>query len=123
MSSKHLILFDAECPLCQSIKTFVTKMDWLNRLEWYPLQEIHHTKYRFLKNRNIYDEIHMITANNEIKTGFYTVRKILLNLPLTAGIGLILFIPFIDKLGVSLYQFISTNRYEWFGRLEDYPSY
>lgn len=119
MANKHLILYDANCPLCQSIKGIITKLDWMNRLDWYPLQKIERTQYHFLKNRNLYDEIHMVTSQNEIKTGFDTVRKILLNLPLTSGLSLFMFIPLIDKLGVQLYQFISSHRYEWFGRIDE----
>ncbi|MDQ0208376.1 thiol-disulfide oxidoreductase DCC family protein [Alkalicoccobacillus murimartini] len=122
MAKKHLIFYDAECPLCQSVKSLIIKLDWFKRFEWHPVQGIHHTNYRFLRNRNLYEEIHMITSENEIKTGFYTVRKILLNVPVTAGLALLLFMPLADKLGVPIYQFISSNRYEWFGRIQKNPS-
>ncbi|MFK3939186.1 thiol-disulfide oxidoreductase DCC family protein [Alkalihalobacillus sp. NPDC078783] len=122
MSKKHLIFYDDTCPLCQSIKSIIMKLDWFHRLEWLPVQKIHQTNYRFLRNRNLYDEIHMITSTNEIKAGFYTVRKILMNVPLAIPFAWILFLPLADKLGVPLYQFVSENRYEWFGRLEENPS-
>ncbi|MCM2676839.1 thiol-disulfide oxidoreductase DCC family protein [Alkalicoccobacillus plakortidis] len=122
MAKKHIVFYDAECPLCQSVKAVIVKLDWFNRFEWQSVQKIAETKYRFLQNRHLYDEIHMVTSDNEIKTGFYTVRKILLNLPLASGLALLLFLPFVDKLGVPLYTFISTNRYEWFGRIQENPS-
>ncbi|MBJ7895809.1 thiol-disulfide oxidoreductase DCC family protein [Bacillus atrophaeus] len=120
---QNLVFYDAQCPLCRSLKAVLKKLDWAQRLRWFPVQEIDQSTYeKALKYKDVYDEIHMLTANNVMLKGFYTVRKILSVLPLTAPLGWLLYLPFADKLGKPLYQFISRHRYQWFGRLPYNPS-
>ncbi|MED3726239.1 DUF393 domain-containing protein [Priestia filamentosa] len=117
---KHLVFYDADCPLCSNVKKVVQALDWGKRLDWMPVQSIQsEQKFRFLAKRNIYDEIHMISRDNELFSGFYTVRKILKSLPLTWPIGMLLSLPLMEKLGVPLYTWVSENRYEWFGRYSE----
>ncbi|MGG3573178.1 DUF393 domain-containing protein [Bacillus gobiensis] len=116
---KHLVFYDAECPLCRSVRAVILKLDWAKRLEWFPVQKIDQSVfYQTLKDRNIYDEIHMVTSKGELIKGFDTVRKILSLLPLTLPIGILLYFPFVSKIGDPVYKFISENRYQWFGRVE-----
>lgn len=118
---KYIVFFDAECPLCSSVKTVIEKLDWFRRIKWIPVQEIEQSdRFSFLKNRDIYDRIQMISPSGRLYAGFYTVRKLLVLLPLTYPVSLILHLPFIDKIFVPLYMWISQNRYQWFGRKQTY---
>lgn len=114
---KHLVFYDAECPLCSNVKAVLQKLDWFHRIDWMPVQEIERSeRYRFLKNRDIYDRIHMISSRGYLYEGFYTIRKLLKALPLTFPIGLAAHLPFMDQIFSPLYMWISKNRYHWFGR-------
>jgi predicted DCC family thiol-disulfide oxidoreductase YuxK len=115
----HLVFYDAECPLCRTVKAVIVKLDWFKRLKWLPVQTTGQSIYRhLLKGRNIYDEIHMLTSAGKLIKEFDTVRKILSVLPLTFPVAVLLYLPFIPKIGNRVYQFISKNRYQWFGRVE-----
>ncbi|MFC7395493.1 thiol-disulfide oxidoreductase DCC family protein [Scopulibacillus cellulosilyticus] len=118
---KNIVFYDAECPLCSSVKTVIEKLDWFHRIKWMPVQEIEHSdRFRFLQGRDIYDRIHMISSKGHLHAGIYTIRKLLTQLPLTFPASWILYLPFMDKILDPLYMWISKNRYQWFGRLESY---
>ncbi|RLQ96759.1 thiol-disulfide oxidoreductase DCC family protein [Falsibacillus albus] len=123
---RHKVFFDAQCPLCSNAKKILMKLDWGNRIEWIPVQSIENTSYAYLKDqgRDLYDEIHMVTADGHVLAGFQTVRRILKALPLTFPISLLLYLPFMNTLFSPLYMWVSKNRYDWFGRydrpLEEY---
>ncbi|MGE7215321.1 thiol-disulfide oxidoreductase DCC family protein [Priestia koreensis] len=114
---KHIIFYDAQCPLCANVKKVLIKLDWFQRLEWVPVQKAEdEAQYHYLKERDVYDRIHMMSASGRLYAGFYSVRRILRALPATALFGWLLYIPKVDRLGVPLYNWISANRHDWFGR-------
>lgn len=114
---KHTVFYDARCPLCSGAKAVIEKLDWFRQIQWIPVQEAEQNNdYSFLKNRDIYDQIQMLSSKGRIYQGFYTIRKILTLLPLTFLISWILYLPNIDRLLNPLYMFVSKNRYRWFGR-------
>ncbi|ASK63812.1 DUF393 domain-containing protein [Virgibacillus phasianinus] len=114
---KYTVFYDAECPLCSSVKIVMKKLDWFHKINWIPVQKIENDeRYRFLQNRDIYDQIHMIADNGKVYSGIYTVRKLLTLLALTFPISWGLYLPYMDKIFGALYTWISKNRYKWFGR-------
>ncbi|WP_433747500.1 DCC1-like thiol-disulfide oxidoreductase family protein [Falsibacillus pallidus] len=60
----------------------------------------------------------MVTAKGEVLAGFQTVRKILTLLPVIFPISWIFYLPFMKKLLSPVYMWVSTNRYDWFGRYD-----
>ncbi|WP_240339670.1 thiol-disulfide oxidoreductase DCC family protein [Halobacillus ihumii] len=121
---KHIVFYDAACPFCFNVKRILRKFDWLNQLKWVSVQEVEkeNGKYPYLSGRNTRDEIHMLTKQGELKAGFGTIRKLLLLLPPISWIGLILYLPGMDRLGSPLYKWFSSHRYQWFGQY-DQPRY
>lgn len=114
---KYTVFYDAECPLCSSVKVVIQKLDWVHKMNWIPVQKIKKDgHYSFLLNRDIYDKIHMISDNGILYAGIYTVRKLLTLLPVTFPVSWVLYLPYMDKIFGSLYMWISKNRYQWFGR-------
>ncbi|SFB07560.1 Predicted thiol-disulfide oxidoreductase YuxK, DCC family [Lentibacillus halodurans] len=115
---KHVVFFDAECPLCRTVKAVLKKLDWNDAIFWYPVQEVSEsTKKRVHLYKNMYDEIYMYTKDKQMLTGFYTVRKILSLLPATMPLAVSLYLPFAENIGDPAYRFISKRRYKWFGRV------
>ncbi|TFJ92368.1 thiol-disulfide oxidoreductase DCC family protein [Lentibacillus salicampi] len=116
--NKHIVFFDAECPLCRTVKLVLKKLDWRNAILWYPVQEVNESiKERVNGYKNMYDEIYMYTNEKQMLTGFYTVRRILASLPVTTPLALLLYLPFAENIGEPAYRFISIRRYKWFGRV------
>ncbi|GAA5417380.1 hypothetical protein Pryu01_02443 [Paraliobacillus ryukyuensis] len=117
--NKHIVFFDAECPLCRTVKAVLKRLDWNNTIFWHPVQEVRESiKERVNNNyKNMYDEIYMYTIDKRVLTGFNTVRKILSLLPATIPLALLLYLPFVKNIGDPVYRFISTHRYKWFGRV------
>ncbi len=114
----HIVFYDAECPLCRSVKAVVQKLDWKRELAWYPVQEVDEaTQAKANAHKDMYDEIYMLTKDEDVLTGYYTVRKILSLLPVTRPLTAVLYFPLISKIGDLAYRFISTRRYRWFGRV------
>jgi predicted DCC family thiol-disulfide oxidoreductase YuxK len=120
---KHVIFYDAQCPFCFQVKRIFRKFDWLHQVKWVSVQEVEKTgKYPYLEGRNTLDEIHMLTKEGEIKQGFATIRHLLLLLPPVSILGLILYLPGMNRIGSPLYRWFSSHRYQWFGRY-DIPRY
>ncbi|MBE2977102.1 thiol-disulfide oxidoreductase DCC family protein [Priestia megaterium] len=117
---KHKVFFDAECPLCYNVKKIIKALDWTKQIQWIPVQYIERTEYSYLKEegRDLYDQIHMVTKKGKVLAGFETVRRLLAVLPLTFPIGVLLHLPLMKKAFSPLYKWISTNRYDWFGRYD-----
>ncbi|WP_036577527.1 thiol-disulfide oxidoreductase DCC family protein [Oceanobacillus picturae] len=116
--NKHVVFFDAECPLCRTVKAVLKRLDWNDTIFWYPVQEVSESiKERVNNYKNMYDEIYMYTKDKRVLTGFNSVRKILSLLPATTPFALLLYLPFVQIIGDPAYRFISTRRYKWFGRV------
>ncbi|MCA0988711.1 thiol-disulfide oxidoreductase DCC family protein [Guptibacillus algicola] len=117
---KHLVFYDAECPFCFNLKKILQKLDWRGQVEWIAVQEVENNPeaYPYMQYRHdlMYDEIHMLTASGRLYSGFSTVRRLFLALPITIPLSLFLYLPFLDRIGAPLYKWFSTHRYEWFGR-------
>lgn len=120
---KHVVFYDAKCPFCFYIKKVFRKFDWMGQIKWVAVQDTDKEgKFPYLEGRNTLDEIHMLTKKGEVIEGFYTVRRLLLALPLFAVFGVLLYLPGMDKIGSPLYQWFSAHRHQWFGRY-DLPRY
>lgn len=114
---KHIVFYDARCPLCSSAKAVIEKLDWFRRIRWVPVQEAEgNDDFSFLKGRDIYDRIQMLSSKGRLYAGFYTVRKLLTVLPLTFPVSWVFYLPCMDKVLAPLYMWVSKNRYHWFGR-------
>ncbi|QKY71023.1 thiol-disulfide oxidoreductase DCC family protein [Lentibacillus sp. CBA3610] len=115
---KHIVFYDAECPLCRTVKAVLKRLDWKGAIFWFPVQKVSEsTRERINAYKNMYDEIYMYTKDKKVLTGFYTVRRILSVLPATVPLAVLLYFPFIDYVGDPAYRFVSTRRYKWFGRV------
>src|SRR5699024_9762016 len=107
--NRHIVFFDAECPLCRTVKAALKKLDWNDAIFWYPVQEVSESvKERVNGYKNMYDEIFMYTKDKQMLTGFDTVRRILSILPATMPLALLLHLPFAKIIGDPAYRFVST---------------
>ncbi|WP_028784979.1 thiol-disulfide oxidoreductase DCC family protein [Thalassobacillus devorans] len=116
---KHIVFYDAQCPLCFNLKRVLRKLDWFNKIKWISVQEAERSEgFRYLDGKDVYDEIYMKTSDGRLLAGFYTIRRLLVSLPLTFYAGLLMYLPFVSRFGSPLYKWVSKNRYDWFGRYD-----
>lgn len=116
--AKNLVFFDAQCPLCYHAKNILQLFDWNKRISWMAVQLIEESPYAFLRSKDLYDQIYMVSSSNLIFSGFHTIRRILFELPITRLFSFPLYLPFMDKILQPVYLFISKHRYRWFGRYD-----
>ncbi|MBB6449315.1 putative DCC family thiol-disulfide oxidoreductase YuxK [Geomicrobium halophilum] len=115
---QHIVFYDAECPLCRSVKAVLQKLDWQNDVAWFPVQRVsRNTLEKANAYKNMYDEIYMLTKDKKVLTGYNTVRKLLSIFPVTLPFALFLYLPGAIVLGRPIYRFVSIRRYRWFGRV------
>ncbi|GLB58591.1 hypothetical protein NCCP133_07240 [Cytobacillus sp. NCCP-133] len=89
-------------------------MDWLNKVEWISLQEYEKSPNSFsFTNQDLRKELHIIVPNGNVKKGYYAVRRLLLHFPATSIASILLYIPFIDKIGNLLYHWVAKNRHKF----------
>ncbi|MGE6631088.1 DCC1-like thiol-disulfide oxidoreductase family protein [Bacillus sp. NPDC077027] len=108
---RHIVFYDAKCLLYKRVKKIVGHLDWMNRIEWYPVQEIHQSLYsRVLDYRDVDEQIHMFTTQTELLSGFQTIRKILTILPVKKPLGYLFYLPFIESIVQPVYSYLSKHR-------------
>ncbi|MBC1500801.1 DUF393 domain-containing protein [Listeria weihenstephanensis] len=113
---KDIVLYDQNCRFCKATKRVFEKLDWMNAIEWIPLQEADSTRFT---EEELLREIHLITPNGSAKKGFFAVRRMLIRFPLTGLIGLILYLPFLKPAGRAGYKMVADNRTCLMGKKKD----
>ncbi|MBM7553816.1 thiol-disulfide oxidoreductase DCC family protein [Thalassobacillus pellis] len=115
----HTVFYDAQCPLCYHVKRILQKLDWFNRVQWVAVQEaVDSFFYPFLRDKDVYERIYMQASTGKVLAGFYTIRKLLINIPLTMPLGVLMYFPLASRIGSPLYIWVSKHRHQWFGRYD-----
>ncbi|WLD92456.1 thiol-disulfide oxidoreductase DCC family protein [Alkalihalobacillus sp. AL-G] len=107
------VYYDRDCILCKQTKKRLSRFDWFNQLAWVPIQEIDDASPQ-LDRFSVQEEMHLITKNSTLYRGFYAVRRLSLQLPLLAPVGVLLYIPFVDRIGNPIYRWVARNRHRFF---------
>ncbi|NHM33127.1 thiol-disulfide oxidoreductase DCC family protein [Neobacillus terrae] len=111
---KMIPLYDAKCSLCQETKKWFEKLDWLNKVQWTSLQEYENPGgEKQFKSADLRKEMHLLLPSGRVLKGFYAVRKLMIHFPLTFLPGMILYFPFMDRIGVPAYRWTAKNRYRF----------
>jgi predicted DCC family thiol-disulfide oxidoreductase YuxK len=114
----HIVFYDAQCPLCRTVKTVISSFDWRHELSWFPVQHVSEkTREKASKIVDMYDEIYVLTKEEEVLIGFQSIRKILSVLPAFFWLAFLMKPQIVEWIGKPTYQFISSHRHQWFGRL------
>lgn len=114
---KYVALYDGNCVLCLKSKAKSQKLDWLNRVSWISLQQYELEGRRpSFKAVDLRRELHLLDEQGRVFKGFYAMRKLLLQFPLTFLPALLLHLPFSGYLGNPFYRWVARNRFKWMGR-------
>ncbi|MFQ5707356.1 MAG: thiol-disulfide oxidoreductase DCC family protein [bacterium] len=106
------IVYDGACPICTGSIRWLRRLDWFDCLEFVDLLDWEKVKkaYPALALEKCQREVHVISPNGEIRSGFYGFRK-LSSLLLVGWLILpILYLPGVPILGQRMYRSIAKNR-------------
>ncbi|WP_028783529.1 thiol-disulfide oxidoreductase DCC family protein [Thalassobacillus devorans] len=112
---KHIVLYDAQCYLCQQSKSIFQRLDWCHNFQWKSLQDYKkETNLSREEETAIKQEIHIIKRGGTKQKGYHAVVTMLRYSPPTAPIGLLGSLPGMSLVGKPLYSWIAKNRYKFF---------
>jgi predicted DCC family thiol-disulfide oxidoreductase YuxK len=108
---KSLVIYDGDCGICEKFRHLLEKLDWLKRFSCHPL-----TDHKIYNEYNVTPEeceleIKLISPSSQIYGGADAMLKIMLNLPLLAPMGWVLWVFPFRFILIWLYPFIANNRY------------
>ncbi len=110
---KTIALYDNTCSLCKESKRIFQKIDWLKQIEWIALQDYGENNKIKIDNKSLRRELHIIIPSGKILKGYYAVRYLFVHFPITALIGVLLYIPFTPLIGEPVYRIIAKNRHRF----------
>jgi predicted DCC family thiol-disulfide oxidoreductase YuxK len=110
-----ILLFDGECNLCNSTVTYIIHRDSQNKFQFASLQS--NTGESFIKQFNLSTDMKtVVLIDGEIcytksTAALYVCKNLKMPWPLLYGL---IIIP--TLLRDAIYDFVSRNRYKWFGK-------
>ena len=108
----RVVIFDGDCAFCQRSIRLGRRLDWLSRIEWLArLSPGVQDRFPSLKANETQNRMVSIQPDGRMHGGFYAVRDIALQLPLTCLFALLLYIPGVHWLGEPAYRWIAKNRH------------
>lgn len=109
--TRHILLFDSDCPLCTFQSRLLSWMDWFNVVEMVPLNDERAAAIApGITREDLLEAIHCITPEGEIHRGARAIRFLGVRIPLLVPTGLFLWIPGVIKIAEIVYAFISKHR-------------
>ena len=109
---RHFLFFDSDCPFCQLQIKLLAKLDWLNKVNFVPLQDFKKTVKGVNIDENVLNQaIHCITPQKNIFVGAKAIRFVGMRIPLLIPLSLFLWLPGMMFIAEKIYQSLSANRY------------
>ncbi len=109
---RHLVLYDAECPLCTFQMRLLTWLDWFYAFAVLPVSDPRAQAVApQLTREQLLEAIHCVTADGRIHRGARCIRFLGMRLPLLIPVALTLWIPGVIQVAEVVYQWVSRNRH------------
>jgi predicted DCC family thiol-disulfide oxidoreductase YuxK len=110
--SKHIILYDSECPMCVFQMKTLSWLDWFGVLALVPLSDPHAQEIApQLTREDLLEAIHCVTPQGRIYRGARAIRFVGMRLPMLIPVALFLWIPGVIQVAEMVYQWVSRNRH------------
>ncbi len=107
--ARATVLYDGNCPLCRAAVKWMSRADWLGRVQWAPWQEMEALPDG-LTPRDLDAAMYLQDEEGRLHGGFFAVRRLSLLLPPLMPVAPLLWLPGARFLGVRVYGFIARNR-------------
>jgi len=109
--TKHILLYDGECPMCVFQMKMLSWMDWFGALALLPLSDPHAQEIApQLSREDLLEAIHCVTPQGRVYRGARAIRFVGVRLPLLVPLAIVLWIPGVIQIAEIVYQWISRNR-------------
>lgn len=114
MAFTRTVVYDGDCGFCLRWIRLGKKLDWFHRMDWRPRLEPG-LKDRFPGIDDAETKNRMVSIRQDGKKygGFYSVRDIALQFPLTFLPALLLYIPGAGLVGEPVYRWVAKNRHRF----------
>jgi len=110
--SKHLVLYDSDCPLCTFQMRLLTWLDWLDRVRLLPISDPGASAIApRLTREQLREAIHCVTPDDRIHRGARCFRFLGFRLPLLVPLALVLWVPGVIWVAEMVYVGVSRNRH------------
>ena len=110
--TKHIILYDSDCPMCVFQMKTLSWLDWFGVLALMPLSDPHAQEIApQLTREDLLEAIHCVTPQGRIYRGARAIRFVGMRLPLLIPVALFLWVPGVIQVAEIIYQWVSRNRH------------
>ncbi|MDB6030130.1 MAG: hypothetical protein JWM16_468 [Verrucomicrobiales bacterium] len=110
--SKHILLYDGDCPLCTFQMKVLTWLDWFNVLQLVPIADARAAAIApNLSREDLLEAIHCAARNGRIHRGARCIRFVGMRMPLLFPVSLFLWFPGIIWIAEKVYMGVSRNRH------------
>ena len=110
--SKHIVLYDDECPFCTFQMKVLSWLDWRNALALVPLSDKRAQEAApQLRREDLMEAMHCVTSDGKIHRGARCIRFVGMRLPLLVPLALFLWIPGVIWIAEIAYRWVSAHRY------------
>ena len=104
-----IFYYDGDCGLCTACVTWLRRLDWRNRVSWKPWQKIACLPQGLTRD-DLERSAYMEDAQGDIHEGFFAFRRLLVVLPVLIPLGLLMWLPGLQLIGVPIYRLVARNR-------------
>lgn len=110
--SKHIVLYDGECPLCTFQMKVLTWLDWFHAVQLVPVADARAASIApELTREDLLEAIHCVARDGQIHRGARCIRFVGMRMPLLLPVSLILWLPGVIWVAEKIYMWISRNRH------------
>ena len=110
---KVVMLYDGLCVLCIQTQRAVQLLDWFRRIERIDAQnqEVVLARFPELQDEDLLGEIFVQTRNGDWQVGFWGMRYLATQMPLTWLFLPVFYAPGTNKIGPIIYRWVAHRRY------------
>ena len=109
--TKHIVLYDDECPMCTFQMKVMSWLDWFNALALVPLSDPRAREIApQLERKDLLEAIHCVTPERRVYRGARAIRFVVMRLPLLVPLALFMWIPGVIWIAEIVYAWVSHNR-------------
>ena len=109
--TRHIVLYDAGCPLCTFQMKVLTWLDWFNVASLLPIADPRAEAIApGVTREQLLQAIHCVTPCGDIHRGARAIRFLSLRMPLAIPLALFLWLPGVIWVAERAYAWVSRNR-------------
>ena len=111
---QRIVVYDGDCGFCKTTVCWMKSLDWLGRLEWRPrLEPGLSERFPALQTFDTKKEMVSLRPDGKAEGGFYALREVWIQLPLTFIPAVLFYIPGAAVIGVPVYDWVARNRFRF----------